>query len=226
MHPPVSTSTAIFSPEAVQATASTLSQVTEWIVHTIDQLGYAGIFAMTFLEANFLPLTSELSLIPAGYLAYQHKMALPLVYGVAMAGLVCGAVFNYWLSYHYGRKFIKRYGKYFFFTEEKLHWIERYFASHGPVSIFSGRLIPGLRHFISFPAGLSRMNLKIFIIHTMLGGGIWIGILTLLGYTIGHNQSLIKEYITHITEGILALVIIGALLYTKRKGGKPSSDGQ
>jgi membrane protein DedA with SNARE-associated domain len=213
-------SSAIIAPETTQAAVSTLGSVTEWVVQSVDQFGYAGVFVMTFFEANFLPLTSELSLIPAGYLAFQGKMDLPLVYLVAMAGLMSGAIFNYWISYHYGRRFFNRYGKYFLFNEKKLQWIEHYFESHGPISIFSGRLIPGLRHFISFPAGLSRMNFKKFMLYTLLGGSIWIGILTLLGYFIGHNHTLIKKYIADVTWMILALVAVGAAIYIwqHRKG--------
>ena len=99
--------------------------------------------------------------------------------------------------------------------------MEEFFKSHGHISTFSGRLIPAVRQYISFPAGLARMNLFIFCIYTSLGAGIWVIILTLLGYFLGGNEALIKEYLHYIIIGILvSLVVLGIWYYNRVKKTK------
>ncbi|MFY9082325.1 DedA family protein, partial [Aliarcobacter butzleri] len=95
---------------------------------------------------------------------------------------------------------------------------EKFFKNHGHISTFSGRLIPGLRHYISLPAGLARMNLFIFCLYTTLGATIWVIILTLLGYYIGDNEELVKEYLRYLIVGLLlCLTLLGIWYYKKIK---------
>lgn len=198
-----------------------IEQISAAIVEFVHQFGYWGVFFMTFLEANFLPLTSEIALVPAGYLIYEGKMAFAPVFFASMAGLMTGAVFNYALAYYFGRKALPHLGKFRLVGwEKKLALIEGYFAQHGPISIFSGRLIPGVRHFISFPAGLSRMNFRQFLVYTTLGGAIWMGLLIGVGYFIGNNHALLKKYLTDITWVVVAGLAIIILIYIK-KNTKP-----
>lgn len=196
-----------------------LEQALVWIVDFVEHFGYLGIFVMTFLESTFAPIPSEVTMVPAGYLIYQGKMHLGWAFLCSVAGTLCGSLFNYWLAVHWGRPLLVRYGKYVFFGPEKLRKIENYFAEHGPISIFSGRLIPGVRHFISFPAGLSHMNLRSFCVYTTLGGAIWMAVLIGLGYFIGHNKETLHHYIRLITWGILAALalLVGVYIMLRRR---------
>ena len=198
-----------------------LTSIVNFIVETVGSLGYIGIFLMMFLESSFFPFPSEVVMIPAGYLAYKGEMNIYIAIVVGILGSLAGALFNYYLAVKFGRKFLIKYGKYFFIKEPTIVKMEEFFKSHGHISTFSGRLIPAVRQYISFPAGLARMNLFIFCIYTSLGAGIWVIILTLLGYFLGDNQALIQEYLHSIIIGILiSLVVLGILYYRRIKKAK------
>ena len=195
-----------------------LTDVVNFVVDTVGSLGYIGIFLMMFLESSFFPFPSEVVMVPAGYLAYKGEMNIYIAILAGILGSLTGALFNYFLAVKLGRSFLVKYGKYFFIKEETIDKMEEFFKSHGHISTFSGRLIPAVRQYISFPAGLARMNLLVFSIYTTLGAGIWVVVLTLLGYFIGDNEALVKEYLRYIIVGILlALVALGYWYYKKQK---------
>ena len=195
-----------------------LTSIIDFIVQTVGSLGYAGIFIMMFLESSFFPFPSEVVMIPAGYLAFKGEMNMYLVILFGILGSLAGSLFNYYLAVKFGRRFLIKYGKYFFIKEETIVRMEVFFKNHGHISTFSGRLIPVVRQYISLPAGLARMNLFVFSLYTSLGAGIWVVILTLLGYFLGDNELLIKEYLHYI---IIVLLILLSILffwyYTKTK---------
>ena len=190
-----------------------LNEIINSIVSTVGDLGYIGIIIMMFLESSFFPFPSEVVMIPAGYLASKWDMNIYIAISSGILGGVLGALFNYYLAIELGRTIILKYGKYFFMNESKLHKIELFFQKYGSMSTFIGRLIPGIRQYISLPAGLGRMDLKVFTFFTALGAGLWVIILVLLGYFIGENQTLIKEYLRVITLFILGLITISAIIY-------------
>jgi len=185
------------------------------LVDLIFDWGYLGIFLLMAVESSFVPFPSEIVLIPAGYLASQGDMSITIIMIYALSGSLVGAFINYFLALTLGRKFLLRYGHYFFIKEETLLKMEDFFAKHGHISTFTGRLIPAVRQLISIPAGLARMNIAEFIAYTTLGAGIWALVLTLLGYFIGENQALINQYLKQITTITIALLFIIALLYFK-----------
>ena len=150
----------------------------QWLMHIIETLGYPGVFIMSALESTFLPIPSEATLIPAGYLIHQGTWNGPLVFALAVTGTLAGSLTNYAIAYYCGRYVLVKYGKYLLMDEAKLAYMESYFVKHGSLSIFLGRLVLGVRHFISFPAGLAKMDLKKFCLYTGLGGGIWTLILS------------------------------------------------
>lgn len=160
-------------------------QIIETIVNFIGDMGYVGIFVMMFIESSFIPFPSEVVMIPAGYLAYRGDMNPVIATLVGVAGSLVGALLNYWLALQFGREFLIRFGKYFFFGESSMQKMEAYFTKHGEISTFVGRLIMGVRQYISLPAGLARMNLAKFCFYTSLGAGIWVIILVCIGYAIG-----------------------------------------
>lgn len=190
-----------------------LHQFITWILATVHDWGYAGIFILMALESTVLPVPSELVLIPAGYLAYQGKMNLLLIIVTSTVGSLAGASLNYAFALWVGRPFLERWGKYFFVRPALLHKTDAFFERHGKISTFTGRLIPGIRHLISLPAGLARMNLAAFALYTCLGAGIWSSVLALLGYFIGGNELLIKEYLQYLTVGLIIFVILAITAY-------------
>ena len=194
-----------------------LHDIVNFIVDTVSSLGYIGIFIMMFLESSFFPFPSEVVMVPAGYLASKGEMNIYIAIGAGIIGSLAGAVFNYFLAVKYGRAFLSRYGKYVLVKEETLQKMEDFFVKHGHISTFSGRLIPAVRQYISLPAGLARMNLWKFSLYTSLGAGIWVLILTLLGYFIGQNELLVKEYLQIIIITILALLSILIFFYVRIK---------
>jgi len=194
-----------------------LHEIVDFIVNTVDSLGYAGIFIMMFLESSFFPFPSEVAMIPAGLLAAQGKMSLVLAIMIGIAGSLSGALFNYFLAVKFGRGFLLKYGKYFFISEETIAKTEKFFKDHGAISTFTGRLIPAVRQYISFPAGLAKMDLKIFSLYTILGAGLWVTILALIGYFVGANEALAKAYTKEITIGVLVALALLLFWYVKRQ---------
>lgn len=193
-----------------------LHQFVTWLVDFVYHLGYLGIFLMTFVESTFVPIPAEVTMIPAGYLVYQGKMDLLPVLVASILGTVGGAYFNYWLAKRYGRDLFIRYGKYLMMTPEKLDKLELFFYRHGAISTFTGRLLPGIRHYISFPAGLARMDLKKFVIYTALGGAIWMTVLVMLGYYIGENEDLMKIYLPKAKVGMVLIILLAGGIYIWR----------
>ncbi len=185
----------------------------EWLVHFVEEMGYWGIFFMTFIESTFVPIPAEATMLPAGYLVQQGKLNFWLVWLSSIVGTVGGAYFNYWLAKKYGRDLFDRYGKYLMMTPAKMAKLENFFEKHGAISTFTGRLIPGLRHYISFPAGLAQMRIAPFVGYTALGGSIWMLILLVLGYKIGENQELAAQYMPWIKAGTLGVLVVGIAVY-------------
>ena len=190
------------------------------IVRIVDGMGYAGIIVAMFLESSFFPFPSELVIPPAGYLASQGDMDLWIVVLLGIVGSLLGALFNYWISLRLGRPLILRFGKYVGLTERAYDRAEEAFQRHGEISTFVGRLIPGLRQYISLPAGLARMPIGKFLLFTGLGAGIWASVLALLGYVIGNNQEAITRSlhkITIYTGAGIVLLVIGYIIWYRRR---------
>jgi membrane protein DedA with SNARE-associated domain len=190
-----------------------LHQFIDWILATVHDWGYLGIFILMGLESTVLPVPSEAVLIPAGYLAYQGKMSFILIVLASTFGSLAGATLNYFFALWVGRPFLERWGRYFFVRPELLHKTDAFFHRHGAISTFTGRLIPGIRHLISLPAGLTRMNYGKFAFYTCLGAGLWSLILTAMGWYIGGNEALISQYLKQITIGLVLVLMAGITLY-------------
>ncbi len=194
-----------------------LEDIVQYLVQTIGSMGYFGIFALMFLESSFFPFPSEVVMIPAGFLAYKGDMNLIAVILAGVAGSLSGAWFNYILASKFGRKFLLKIMK-----KERVDKLEQFFENHGHISTFTGRLIPGIRQYISFPAGLAKMSPLKFSLYTILGAGIWVIVLTLLGYFLGANQELIHKYLKEITIVTLILVALLILIYTVKQKRRQS----
>lgn len=190
-----------------------LHAIIDFIVESVSAFGYFGIFFMMFLESSFIPFPSEVVMIPAGFLAHQGEMNFFIAILCGILGSLSGALLNYYLALYFGRELLIKWGKYFFFDEKTMVKMENFFAKHGHISTFSGRLIPVVRQYISLPAGLGKMHLPLFCFYTSLGAGIWVIILTTLGYFLGQNEAILKEYLHLITFTLVVLVCIGIAIY-------------
>lgn len=190
-----------------------IHEIAQFITDQIFDMGYLGIFFLMLIESSFIPFPSEIVLIPAGYLASKGDMDLSFILLASLLGSLGGALINYFAALYVGRKFLLKYGKYVMISKQTLDKMEEFFKKHGAISTFTGRLIPGIRQLISIPAGLSRMNLKVFMFYTSLGALIWSIILVALGYLIGENQELIKEYLSQIVTITLICVALITAFY-------------
>jgi len=202
-----------------------LTELIQWIVNVVESLGYTGIVIGMFLESSFFPFPSEVIITPAGYLAFQGKMNIYLVIFFGVLGSILGSLLNYYIAYFLGKPFILKYGKYFKMTEERFDKLNSFFLKHGAISTFVGRLIPGLRQYISFPAGLSKLSMPKFIAYTSLGAGIWVTILAVIGYVVGNNKDLLHKYSTTAlisVVGLSAILIFAYVFYNKKKNAKTS----
>ena len=197
-----------------------LHELIDWTLATVHDWGYTGIFVLMALESTVLPLPSEVVVIPAGYLAYQGKMGVVPIFLASTLGSLAGAFINYYFALLVGRPFLERYGRWFFVRPDLLHKTDAFFARHGAISTFTGRLIPGIRSLISLPAGLTRMNRLVFSLYTLVGAGIWTVVLIAMGYSIGGNEALLEENLPLVTGAVLAAVVLILVVYVwwQRRG--------
>jgi membrane protein DedA with SNARE-associated domain len=190
-----------------------IESLASFIVDVIDKAGYLGIMFFMMLESTFIPLPSEIVVPPAGYLVYKKEMNMVLVLVSSIIGSVLGALVNYYIAVKYGRAFFIKYGKFILINESKFNKIEKFFQTHGEITTFVGRLLPGVRHYISFPAGLAKMRLFRFCLFTALGAGIWSVILAYLGYFLGMNLYAIKEKLHTIVIVLIPFIAIVIIFY-------------
>ncbi|HKZ16388.1 MAG TPA: DedA family protein [Geobacteraceae bacterium] len=188
-----------------------MHELISWLVTTIGALGYPGIFILMAMESSVIPVPSELVMPPAGYLAQQGQMNVFIAILCGTLGSLVGAYANYFAARHLGRPLLLKYGKYVWISEQKFARVESFFLRHGEISTFIGRLLPVVRHLISLPAGLAGMNHLKFSLYTLLGAGIWVTVLTFIGYIIGEKQDLIMRY-SH--QALIVVLICSALLVT------------
>jgi membrane protein DedA with SNARE-associated domain len=190
-----------------------MEAVVDWILGVAGAISYPGIFLLMLLESSFFPFPSEVVMIPAGFLAYQGDMNLYLAVIAGTLGSLAGAGLNFYLANRWGRPILLRIGKYFFLGPETLDKIDRYFAQHGEISTFNGRLIPGVRQYISLPAGLAGMHFGKFILYTSLGAGIWVTVLAALGFLMGSQEDLLRDNLHRITLAALLFVVVSSAIY-------------
>ncbi|HJO95472.1 MAG TPA: DedA family protein [Victivallales bacterium] len=164
----------------------------DWAISYAHVWGFLIIFILMALESSLVPFPSEVIMIPAGFLAYRAGLSfaspgLDLVVAIIIGtvGSLAGAYFNYYLALLLGRPILYKYGKYFFLKPQTLERAEEIFREYGEVTTFVCRLLPAIRQLISIPAGLSKMRHSTFILFTVLGAGIWVTVLSLIGYYLG-----------------------------------------
>jgi membrane protein DedA with SNARE-associated domain len=183
----------------------------------IQAFGYIGIIVVMAAENIFPPIPSELVMPFAGFMARERTFNIWLVILSGMAGSVLGAILLYylgaWANETVIRRFLRRWGRYAFVSEDDLDVSLRYFAKHGELVIFFGRLIPIVRSLISIPAGMNRMPLPKFLFYTMLGTTIWSAILTYMGWFLQGNWDLVAGYVEQYQRVVLLLVAIAVAVF-------------
>lgn len=198
-----------------------------WLSIFLNNLNYGSIFFLMLLESTVIPVPSELVVAPAAYHAADGNLNIFLVILFATIGADCGATINYVAGYYLGRPIIykfanSKWGKMCLLNQQKVEKSERYFDNHGMIATISGRLIPGIRHLISIPAGLAKMHFGKFLLYTTIGAGVWNCILAAMGWylhTIIPESQLhdkILEYGEYIKFVIIGLVILAILYFTFR----------
>ena len=198
----------------------------------LNNLNYPNILLLMLLESTVIPVPSELVVAPAAYHAASGNLNVFLVVLFATIGAAIGATINYVVALYVGRPVIykfanSKWGKMCLLNQEKVEKSERYFDDHGIVATLTGRLIPGILHLISIPAGLARMNYGKFLLYTTIGAGIWHSILAALGWYL-HSivpeeelDATIEKYNHYIVLGIIAIVaLVVAWLVIKYKRKK------
>ncbi|RMD59032.1 DedA family protein [Candidatus Parcubacteria bacterium] len=176
----------------------------EALVNVFLSIGYVGIIILMAIESSFIPFPSEVVIPPAAYLAQQGKLNIWGVIAAGVLGSLVGAVINYYLGLRLGRRLVYRlaafrYAHWLGINQKKIEQSEQYFRHYGNWSTFVGRLVPAVRQLVSIPAGFSKMNFKYFIFFTFLGSSVWIVILAALGYFVGANKQLLKQYYQEIS---------------------------
>ena len=190
----------------------------------LGHLNYGTIFVLMLLESTVIPVPSELVVAPAAYHAAGGNLDMWLVILFSTLGADVGATINYLAGWYLGRPIIykfanSKWGHLCLLNQEKVEKSERYFEKHGMVATITGRLLLGIRHLISIPAGLSRMNYWKFLLYTTIGAGAWHSILALLGHYMHafvpeeQLNEKILEYGEYIKFGLIILVIIVCLYF-------------
>lgn len=198
-----------------------------WITSLLGNLNYGTIFLLMLLESTVIPVPSELVVSPAAYHAAGGNLDIWLVVLFATLGADVGASINYAAGYWLGRPIIykfanSRWGHLCLLNQEKVEKSEKYFYDHGVVATLTGRLIPGIRHLISIPAGLSKIHYWKFLLYTTIGAGAWHSILAILGWWlhtfVPEDQLVdkINEYGEYIKYAILGLTILAAVYFTAK----------
>ena len=184
-----------------------LHAIADFAQKTILEMGYLGIFVLMVLESTMVPVPSTLVMPFAGYLAAQGHFSLPLVIAMNGAGAIVGSLACYWLGAAGGKPLLLKYGKYVLVKKADVDKTEKFFESHGSATVFIARLLPVIRHFISIPAGIARMNIWKFLLQTLLGATVWGGFLAVFGYQVGANWSKVSKYMKRI-DLVLSLIHI------------------
>ncbi len=185
-------------------------------------LNYFTVALLMAIESTFLPLPSEIVVPFAAYKAGQGELNVFLVIFFGTVGALCGSLINYTLAYYLGRPLVYKFadskmGKLFLLSKEKVVHAEEYFIRNGKTSTFIGRLVPGVRHLISIPAGLAKMNLRDFMLYTFVGAGIWNIILAIIGYYLYEMREQIFPYIGHILLAAGALFVVYLIVKSRKK---------
>ncbi len=184
--------------------------IAAWIMSVISTMGYGGIVLLMAIESACIPLPSEIIMPFAGFLVFKGEMNLWLVALAGAIGCVVGSIPAYYVGMFGGRPLAEKYGKYILLSKRDLDYADHLFEKHGEIIIFVARMLPAIRTFIAFPAGVVRMNMPKFIFYTFVGSFIWCALLAYAGMKFGENWVSLKVYFHEFHY----LIALAGLLFT------------
>jgi len=197
------------------------NQIVATLTTIIQSVGWVGILIVMAVESANIPIPSEVTMPLAGWLLVQARGGSAIeaiLFGGLIGALGCllGSVINYAVGAYGGRPFVERYGKYILISKKDIARADKWFARWGDWASFISRLLPVVRTFISFPAGMVRINFVRFSIFTFVGSFIWCGALALAGFITGSNWELIREKMRPFDWPIIAIIVVGLAYYIYR----------
>jgi len=193
-----------------------LAFVSGLIIATISKLGYLGVVLLMAIESACIPLPSEVIMPFSGFLVFQGRLGLWETALAGAIGCLLGSLLAYWAGLYGGRPLIERYGKYLLISHADLDRADRFFQRYGEVTVFFSRLLPVIRTYISFPAGIAKMNLGRFSLYTFLGSLPWSWGLTYLGLRLGERWSTVKEFFRKFDLLIGVIIVLAIFFYLQR----------
>lgn len=199
-----------------------LNNLTNFIISTISNSGYVGIFLLMIAESALIPIPSEVIMPFSGYLVSSGKFNVAYVIIAGSIGNLVGSLVTYYIGLRLGREFILKYGKYVLLRKSHLEITESYFKKYGDRSTFISRMLPAVRTYISLPAGVAKMNPKKFIMYTLIGSIIWNSALTYIGIQLGQEWKNILHYSNYF-DGIVVIGVIAAIvIFFRSRRNKPA----
>lgn len=187
-----------------------------FVLAAIARLGYGGIVLLMAIESACIPLPSEIIMPFSGYLVFKGEFALWAVTLAGAVGCVLGSLVAYFIGAYGGRSLVYRYGRYVLISHRDLALADRWFARHGGITVFVGRLLPIIRTFIALPAGISRMPLGPFVTYTFAGSLIWCYGLAWIGLKLGENWRTLDAYFRKFDIVIAVMLLTAAAWYIRR----------
>ena len=193
-----------------------LEALASFVIFVISMMGLPGIVLLMAIESACIPLPSEVIMPFSGYLVFLGKYSLWSVGLAGAIGCVVGSVPAYYLGMYGGRPLIEKYGKYILMSRHDLDMADRWFERHGEATVFFARLLPVIRTFIAFPAGVARMEMKRFIAYTFAGSLPWCLGLAYVGMVMGERWPVLREYFHKFDLLIGAAIVAGIVWYVRR----------
>lgn len=188
------------------------------LLQLMESYGYAAMFIAMVLENANIPIPSEVVLGFAGFLISQQIFSFWTTFAIACLAGVTGSIISYWLGSYGGRPLLLKYGKYIFFNEHKFQLAENLFNKYGGIAVIIGRCLPGVRTFISFPAGVARYPFGKFILFTIIGTMPWTLLLVWAGSLLGsHWRDLIQYNHYFIGVVVVLCLIIAAVVFWRKR---------
>lgn len=182
------------------------------VIQIIDFFGYAGVFLLMLVESCGIPMPSEVIMPFSGFLVAMGKMNFWLVVLIGTLGNLAGSMLAYYIGLKGGRPVLEKYGKYVLISRHDLDLADRWFTKYGNLTVFFSRLLPVIRTYISFPAGIAKMNFNKFCLYTFLGALPWSALFAWLGVKMGNNWELIREKL-HNFDLLMAVLIIAIIIW-------------